>query len=118
MSEEKKKIADDVMKHMEKVLNENKDLNEGWGKSDQVIFTDIETGYWIKFAMDGSVEKMVKKPASEIKLEDAEATVSCTVDVIKDVMDGKTNAMEAMGEGKFKIDGPLAALMKLGPAIM
>jgi putative sterol carrier protein len=61
---------------------------------------------------------MVKKPASEIKLEDAEATVSCTVDVIKDVIDGKSNAMEAMGENKFKIEGSMAALMKLGPAIM
>jgi len=118
MSEEKKKIADDVMKEMEKKLNENKDLNEGWGKTVQVIYTDIETGYQVKYAMDGSVEKVEKKPASECKLEDAEATVFCTVDDIKDIIDGKTNAMEAMGTGKFRIEGPLTALMKLGPAIM
>ncbi len=115
---EKKKIAEDIMKEMEKKLNENKDLNEGWGKSVQVMYTDIETAYLIKFAMDGSVEKVEKKTASEFKLEDGQATVFCAVDDIKDIIDGKTSAMEAMGTGKFRIEGPIDALMKLGPAIM
>ena len=118
MSIEKKKIADDIMKHMEKKLNENKDLAEGWGKTIQTVFTDIETGYRMKFAMDGSIEKIEKKPASEIKLEDAEATVYCTVDDLKDIIDGKVNAMDAMGAGKFRIEGKMDALMKLAPAIM
>jgi hypothetical protein len=38
MSIEKKKIADDIMKHMEKKLNEAKDSNAGWGKTIQIIW--------------------------------------------------------------------------------
>ena len=117
MSEEKEKIADGVMKEMEKRLNENKDLTEGWGKTVQTVFTDIGIGYQIIFAMDGSVHSE-KKSASETKLEDAEATVFCTVDTLKDVLDGKANAMEAMAAGRFKIEGGMNALMKLAPAIM
>jgi len=118
MSEEKKKIAEDIMMKMEKRLNENKDLNEGWGKSVQVIYTDIETGYQIKFAMDGSVERVERKAASECKPEDAQATFFGAVDHIKYIIDGKISAMEALGTGKFRIEGPLEALKKLGPAIM
>lgn len=118
MSEETKKIAEDIIKNTEKILNENKDLNEDWGKSVQMVFKDIETGYRFTFAMDGTIGKIEKKPSSEIKLEDAEATVFCTVGDLKDIIDGKLNAMEAMGAGKFKIEGKLDALMKLAPAIM
>lgn len=117
MSEEKRKSADSMMKEMEKRLNENKDLNENWGKSIQVIYTDIETCYNLKFAMDGSVQ-IEKKPVSSIKLEDAAASIYCTVDDIRDIIDGKMSAIEAMSSGKFRIEGPLEALMKLSPAIL
>jgi putative sterol carrier protein len=116
--EEKKKIADDIMNELAKKLNESKDLTEGWGKAIQIVFTDIETGYNVKFAMDGSIEKTEKKPLSAIKPEDAEATCYCTVDDLKDIIDGKVSAMEAMGSGKFRIEGKLDALMKLAPAMM
>jgi putative sterol carrier protein len=116
--EEKRKIADEIIKELEKRLNENKDLAEGWGKAIQLVFTDIETGYRMKFAMDGTIEKIEKKPASEIKLEDAEATSYCAVYDLKEIFDGKVSAMEAMGSGKFRIEGKMDALLKLAPAIM
>ena len=115
--EEKKKIAEDIMKEMQNRLNADKDLLEGWGKTVQVVFTDIETGYRLKFAMDGSVEPE-KAPASEIKDADAAGTVYCTVQTLKDVVDGKTSAMEAMNSGLFRIEGGLDAMVKLAPAIM
>jgi putative sterol carrier protein len=39
------------------------------------------------------------------------------LDTLKEVVDGKLNAMEAMGRGLFKVEGKLEALMKLAPAI-
>ena len=43
---------------MEKRLNEAKAKNANWGKTINIIFPDIETGYALKFAMDGSIEKL------------------------------------------------------------
>lgn len=114
---EKIKMADDLMKVFEKRLNETPELAEGWGKAVQCVFTDIGLGYRFKFAMNGTIEKIEKKPASEIKLADAEATIYCLLDTLKEVVDGKLNAMEAMGRGLFKVEGKLEALMKLAPAI-
>lgn len=117
MAEDKEKVADELMKVFEKRLNETPELAEGWGKAAQCVFTDIGIGYRFKFAMDGTIEKIEKKPASEIKPEDAEATIHCKLDTLKDVVDGKLNAMEAMGMGLFRIEGKMEALMKLAPAI-
>lgn len=115
MSEEKKNIADEIMKEMENRLNENKNMAEGWGKIVQVVFSDIQVAYVLKFAMDGSAT-IGKKPASEIKLEDAEATAYCDVDTLKDIFDGKVNAMSSLS--KFKVKGNMSAFMKLSPVLM
>lgn len=117
MAEDREKVADELMKVFEKRLNETPELAEGWGKAAQCVFTDIGIGYRFKFAMDGTIEKIEKKTASEIKPEDAEATIHCKLDTLKDVVDGKLNAMEAMGMGLFRIEGKMEALMKLAPAI-
>jgi len=117
VAQDKEEVADELMKIFERRLNEAPELAEGWGKAAQCVFTDIGIGYRFKFAMNGTIEKIEKKPASQIKPEDAEATIHCKLDTLKDVVDGKLNAMEAMGMGLFKIEGKLEALMKLAPAI-
>ncbi|MEM3704151.1 MAG: SCP2 sterol-binding domain-containing protein [Candidatus Bathyarchaeia archaeon] len=115
--EDKKALAENIMKEIQRRLNEVKELNAGWGKAVQQVFQDIGIAYRIKFAMDGTAE-IEKKPASEIKLKDAEATVFCNVEDLQKILEGKLNAMEAMSSGVFKIEGSLDALLKLAPAIM
>jgi len=124
--EEKKKIAEDIIAEMKRRINLNKEITEDWGKTVQQVFTDIETGYLIKFAQDGTVGEIEKKPASEIiqkpaaelKAGDAVATIYCTVQTLKDCFDGKLNAMDAMAKNLFKIEGSMDALIKLSPVLM
>ncbi len=108
--------ADDMIKLIETRLNKAKGLNSNWGKTINLVFLDIDTGYAIKFAMDGSIEKIEKKPASEIKKENAEVTLSGQVDDLKQVVDGNITGNDAMTAGMFKIDGDGMALMKMMPA--
>jgi putative sterol carrier protein len=116
MGEDMKKIADDMMKDIEKKLNTIKNVNAGWGKILQVNFTDIDVGYIMKFAMDGTVEKITKVPASELKAEEAEVTLRVNVQDLKDIMDHKITGAEAMADGLFQFDGNMMALQKLTPA--
>jgi putative sterol carrier protein len=116
MSQKKGKVADETMKIVEERLNENKDVTAGWGQTVQQIFSDIGIGYRFKFAMDGTVT-IEKAKASEIKPEDAVATVTITdVETFKDMVDGTLPPLEAQGTGKVKVDGDINALLKLLPA--
>ena len=116
MSDDLNKIAEDIIKTMEKRLNEAKAKNANWGKTINIIFPDIEIGYALKFAMDGSIEKIKKKPASEIKVEgDAVTSAIGNVQDLKDVIDGKYSPMDAGMAGMFKVEGDFAALNRLMP---
>jgi putative sterol carrier protein len=116
MSDDLKKLAADTIKTMEKRLNEAKTKNENWGKTINIIFPDIETGYAMKFAMDGSIEKIEKKPASETKVEgDAVTSAIGKVQDVTDVVDGKYSPMDAGMAGMFKVEGNFTALNRLMP---
>lgn len=117
MTQNKEQLADEIMKTMEKKLNENKSLTSGWGKMVQQVFTDIGIGYRLRFAMDGTVTTE-RVPASQIDLKDAAATVTCdNVETMQGFVDGTINPMEAMGNNLIKVHGDIQALFKLLPAI-
>jgi len=115
---EKQKTAEELIKTIVTKLNEIADVNEGWGKAVQFSFSDINVGYYLKLAMNGTVEKCDKKPASEMRVEDAEGTVILDVDTLKGILDKTVDPMEALGKGLLRIEGKMDALMKLAPVIM
>jgi putative sterol carrier protein len=115
MAEEKKRKADELMSLIEERLNKNKEATKNWGKTVHLIFTDIDTGYRLRFAMDGS-NTIEKEEASKMKSAEAQATVSTTVDTLKGVIDGTSSPVLAVMSGKIKIDGEMGTLMKLLPA--
>jgi putative sterol carrier protein len=110
MGDDLKKMADDIMKTMTKKLNEGKDRNKDWGKTINIVFSDIEVGYSLKYAMDGSVE--CKKETAE----DAEATVNSSVDDMKKTLDGEINSGDAYRNGLWQVEGDVMSLWKLAPA--
>jgi putative sterol carrier protein len=116
MSDDLNEIAEDMIKTMKERLNEAKAKNANWGKTINIIFPDIDTGYALKFAMDGSIAKIEKKPASATKIEgDAVTSAIGNVQDLKDVMDGKFSPMDAGMAGMFKVEGNFTALERLMP---
>jgi hypothetical protein len=115
MSEDLKKVADEIIQLWKKKLDDAKAGNANWGKTIIVIFPDIETGYALKFATDGTVETQ-KKPASECKIE-GDAVVNAIGNVldVKDVSDGKWSPMDAYVGMMLKVDGAFGALNHLLP---
>ncbi len=115
MTQDKKREADEIMEKIEKRLNEKKESTKDWGKTLHLIFTDIDTGYRLRFTMDGTCT-VEKEERSKMKATDAEATVSTSVDTLKGIMEGTSSPILAMMGGKIKIDGDMGALLKLMPA--
>jgi uncharacterized protein (DUF2267 family) len=109
-------IAEVVIRTMEERLNEAKAKNVDWGKTINIIFTDIDTGYAMKFAADGSIEKIEKKPAAETKV-DGEAVTNAIGKVydLKAVVDGQYSPMDAGMAGMFQVEGNFQALERLMP---
>ncbi len=113
MTESKQKLAEELINRLIEKINYNAILFEGWGKAFQIMFTDINVGYWIKVAMDGNVEKT----ENAIKKNEAVATIYWTTDTMRDVFDKKIGPMEAMNTGAIRIDGALTELLKLNPIL-
>jgi len=115
MAQDKKREADEIMDLAKERLNKNKEATKGWGKTLHLIFTDIDTGYRLRFAMDG-ICTVEKEEASKMKAADAEATVTTNVDTLKGIIEGTSSPILAMMGGKIKIGGDMGALLKLMPA--
>jgi putative sterol carrier protein len=113
MRDDLKNIADDMMKEIVKKLNTGKEANKDWGKTINIVFSDIEVGYSLKYAMDGSVE--CKKETVD---DDAIATLNVAVGDLKDVLEGNISGMDAYMNGLFQIDGDMMSTHKLMPALM
>ncbi len=109
MSENKEKLAEDLVKEMTKRINENAEMLENWGKTFQLVFSDINVGYLFTITMKGEVGKVEKA----IRKEDAIVTLTQSTDTLKDIFDGKLTPIAAAQMGKVTIDGPLMELAKL-----
>ncbi len=115
MTQDKIRAADEMIDAIEKKLNNSKELTKDWGKVLLLIFTDINVGYRLRFALDGTCTTE-KEEAGKMKQADAEATVSTTVDAMIGIIEGTQSPVLAVMSGKIKIDGSMTALMKLMPA--
>lgn len=116
MPEDLNEIAEDVIRTMEKRLNEAKAKNANWGKTINIIFSDIDTGYAMAFAPDGSIAGIEKRPASDTKVEGVAVTSAIgNVYDLKDVVDGKYSPMDAGMAGMFRVEGNFEALERLMP---
>jgi putative sterol carrier protein len=112
MSDDLKKIAEDMMKEIMKKLNTSKESNKDWGKTINIVFSDIDVGYSVKYAMDGSVE--CKKET----VDDAIVNMNVAVEDLKKVLEGEMSGMDAYNNGLFQVEGDLMSLQKLMPALM
>ncbi len=115
MSQDKIRQADEMIGAIKEKLNSKKEVTKDWGEVLHLIFTDINVGYRLRFAMDGTCTTE-KEEAGKMKQADAEATVSTTVDIMKGIIEGTQSPVLAVMSGKIKIDGSMTALMKLMPA--
>ncbi len=107
---DKEKMAAELMNEMVKRINDSAEMMADWGKAFQMVFTDINTGYWLKVAMNGKVEKLEK--VIKDKTESA-AVISCSVNTFKGLMNKTIGAQSALGSGELKVDGPMSELLKL-----
>lgn len=105
------------MKTFERKVNAKPAGSKNWGQSIVINFTDAPEAYLVKFAMDGTVEKIEKGKLNDLKPK-AKATMSLTTEILDGSWTEKINATQAFMQGKIKIDGSMQALMKLQAALM
>jgi hypothetical protein len=89
---------------------------KNWGKSINLCFSETDYGYNIKFAMDGTVEKIEKVTTFLLKKKGAAATLNATTSTWESILDGTIKAEGALTGGLVKIDGAVDAVMKLAAA--
>ena len=87
---------------------------QGWAGTIQVNIPDLGTGWFLKFAMDGTVESCVEK----VDEENAEGVLECDSDLFSDIWDKKIGGMEALAMGKLQVRKSLDALMKMMPVMI
>lgn len=115
MSEEMKKLAEEVMAEFAKRINEHSSELKDWGNAFRLYFVDADIAYWIKLSMEGKVENIEKGGMNLIKKKKALATVNLKAVTLKNVFDGVDNIMGAAHGGRLQIEGSTDALMKLAP---
>jgi len=113
---EKKKLADDLIRNVTKKINDNAEKSKGWGKALKLVFTDIDSTYWMKLSMDGTVETVEKGSSTELQTKEAVATLEMTTDTFAGLLNGSVSPVGAFLKGAIKIKGSIDALMKLASA--
>ena len=89
-------------------------MAEEWGGSVQFVISDLETGWLIKMAMDGTVESCDEK----IDEETALGVLEMDSDTFVGIIDKTLNPLEAQAEHKIQVRKSMEALMKVLPATM
>ena len=87
---------------------------EGWGGSILFKVPDLDTGWMIKMAMDGTVESLEEK----VDEEAATSIIETDSDRLLGIFNGEINASEARAEGTMRADKSLEALARIMPAII
>ncbi len=107
MGEELKNLADSLINSIVKKQNAAKEANKDWGQTINFTFIDIDVGYSLKFAMDGSVE------LKNETVDDAICSLGITVEDLRQLLAGEINAMDAYLNGLYQIEGDAMSLNKL-----
>ncbi len=118
MSEDKEKIAEDSVNELISRLKKNTESLKDWGKAFRIGFEDIDMGWWIKIAMDGTVEKVEKGPWKKIRAKEAVSSLVTTADTLSGVLSGEIDGQSAAASGAVKIEGSYDGIIKIAPALM
>lgn len=110
----RERILEIMKEFIEKVNEIGPMVAEDWGGSAQVIISDMNTGWLVKFAMDGTVESWDEK----IDEETADGVLEVNSDIFVDIWEKRLPGMQALSEGKLVTRKSLEALMKLAPVIL
>lgn len=87
---------------------------EGWGGSLLLKVTDLQTGWMMKMAMDGTVESLEES----VDEEAATSIMETDSDRLLGILNGEINPSEARAEGTMRADKSLDALARIMPAII
>ena len=110
----KEEIVEILRKTVETMKEIGPSVAEGWGGSVQIIIPDLKTGWLMKFAMDGTIERWDEK----IDEETADGVLEINSDVFVDIWEKRLGPMEALADHKLDARKSLDALIKLLPALM
>ena len=83
-----------------------------WGGSVQFVFPDLNTGWLLKMAMDGTVESCAEK----IDEGAANGVVEVDSDTFVGIYSKKISTGEARASGKMQVRKSLDALVKILPS--
>ena len=108
--EELKECMDIVV---ERLNDLGPDVAADWGGSVQWVFPDLNTGWLLKVAMDGTTESCDEKLDEEAASGVLEMDSDIWVGIIKKTI----NPQEAKAEGKMQVRKSIEALMKVLPLV-
>jgi hypothetical protein len=111
---DKNKVADELMNEFVKKINDSATFFEGWTRSIQFVFKDINVGYWFKVGNDGHVEKLEK--VIKDKKESDGLLIYKSIELLKGLMDKSVGAQSALGSGDLQVEGAMGDLVKLNLA--
>lgn len=90
-----------------------------WGGYLIFSFSDADVSYLIKFAMDGTVEKVEAGTLETLKQKQKLATaLLTTTDILEAVWNGDLPGIGAFSGGGIKIQGSMDDIMKVKDAFM
>lgn len=109
---------EEVKKWMQVIVDKLNEVGpivaEEWGGSVQFVISDLETGWLVKMAMDGTVESCDEKIDEEAALGILEMDSDTFVGIISKTL----SPLEAQADHKIKARKSMEALMKILPATM
>ncbi len=110
--------ADELIKGLTERVAAKPEGSKNWGGAIIINFTNAEEVYYLKFGVDGKVEKVEKGYLKVLKKKGAQATIITTTDTVDAIYSGLIDGMGAMMSGAIKVDGPMEVVMKLQSAFM
>jgi putative sterol carrier protein len=112
LTETKTIQAQETIKCLVEKINAKTENIKDWNKVIQFAFSDAEV-YWIKIT-DGKVEKAEKVSNKQ----EADVTVTCTVETLQKILDGKLNSVQALITRKVKVDGSILIIRELRQKVL
>ena len=103
----------EVQKYMDGIIEKLNEVGpiiaEDWGGSVQFVVPDLDTGWLLQMAMDGTVESCDEK----VDEEAATGVVEMDSDTFVAIYTKAVSPMEASAQGKVKTRKSLDALIKI-----
>ncbi len=91
---------------VEKLADIGPDIADDWGGTILFKVPDLETGWMMKMAMDGTVESLEEK----VDEEAATSIIDADSDILLGILNGDVNPTQARAEGKMRAEKALDGL--------